>query len=305
MKLVFFNDFDLGVLRDDKTVVDVGAAVKGVKHVTPQDLMSGVIADFAKLHPAIEDAAKKGKGVPMDSVRLRPPLPKPTHIVAMAGNYMENGSKTEVPKINAFLKANSSVIGNGDTIVLPDAEATIFHHECELALVIGKEATNVKKADASKYIFGYMNFIDASARGLGNGSFYWGKSWDTFGPMGPCIVTADEIKNPQNLIMRLWVNGEARHEYTTSDMAHQIPEVVEWASGISTLEPGDVITLGTNHQGLGPIQDGDIVEMEGQGLGRLKVLVKDPKHREWPRGVDHEAADRAAGRTPPAAAPAR
>ena len=299
MKFTFFDEYTLGVLRDNM-IVDVTDAVKGVPHVTPQDLIVGVIGNYAKLKPALEDAVRRGKGIPMDSVRIRPPLPKPTHLVAMAVNYMENGALNEPPKINAFLKAPSCIIGNGDTVVLPPEKATIFHHECELALVIGKEASRVKRAEAYDYIFGYVNFIDASARGLGNGSFYWGKSWDSFGPMGPCLVTADEIKTPQNLPMRLWVNGEIRHEFSTSDMAHDIPECLEWVTGVTTLEPGDVITTGTNHQGIGAIQDGDVVEMEGQGLGRLKVYVKDSQSREWPRGIDKAFADARAGRTPPA-----
>jgi 2-keto-4-pentenoate hydratase/2-oxohepta-3-ene-1,7-dioic acid hydratase in catechol pathway len=308
MKFAFFNDFTLGVARDNM-IVDVSDAVKSVHHVTPQDLISGVISNYAQLKPALEKAAKEGKGVPMDSVRIRPPLPKPTHLVAMAVNYMEFGALKTPPKINAFLKSNSCIIGNGDTIVLPDTPATIFHHECELALVIGKTADKVKRADAYNYIFGYVNFIDVSARGVGNGSFYWQKSWDTFGPMGPFLVTADEIKTPQNLPMRLWVNGQPRHDFSTSDMAHNIPECVEWVTAINTMEPGDIITTGTNHQGIGAIQDGDVVEMEGQGLGRLKVTVKDAKKRSWPRGIDKAFADMRAGRTAPTpaapAAPAR
>jgi 2-keto-4-pentenoate hydratase/2-oxohepta-3-ene-1,7-dioic acid hydratase in catechol pathway len=296
MKFAFYDDFTLGVVRGSD-IVDVSEAVKGVKHVTPQDLISGVIAQYSSLKGSLEMAAKNGRGVPLASVRIRPPLPKPTHVVAMAVNYLENGAVKSPPPINAFLKSTSGIIGNGDTVVLPPEKASIFHHEAEFALVIGKEAAHVKKADAYNYIFGYVNFIDVSARGLGNGSLFWGKSWDTFAPMGPYLVTADEIATPQNWPVRLWVNGELRQEYSTSDMAYDIARCVEWASGITTLEPGDVITLGTNHQGLGAMQDGDIVEIEGQGLGRLKVLVKDEQRREWPRGIDKATADRAAGRS--------
>ena len=306
MKFAFFDEYTLGVVRDD-LIVDVREAVKSVAHVTAQDLISGVIGNYAKLKPALEEAARKGKGVPLASVRIRPPLPKPTHIVAMAVNYMEDGALKEPPKINAFLKSSSGIIGNGDTITLPPDKASIFHHECELALVIGKEASKVKRGDAYNYIFGYVNFIDASARNLGGGSFFWGKSWDSFGPMGPFLVTADEIKNPHDLRMRMWVNGTPRHNFSTSDMAHDIPECVEWATAVTTLEPGDIISTGTNHQGIGAIQDGDVVEMEGEGLGRLKVFVKDSLGREWPRGIDKSFADLRAGRTqpPPPAAPAR
>ncbi len=210
---------------------------------------------------------------------------------------MEFGARKEPAPINAFIKSPEAVIGNGDTIVLPDAQANIFHHEAELGVVIGKEARNVSAADAYSYVFGYVNFIDASARGLGNGSFFQGKSWDTFAPMGPCLVTADEVGDPQNLAVKLWVNGQLRQDFPTSDMGHKIPRCVEWVSGVTTLEPGDIISTGTNHQGLGAMQDGDLIEMEIQGLERLTVHVNDPLKREWPKGIDQATADRAAGRT--------
>ncbi len=296
MKLVFFNDFTLGVLVGGM-VHDITAAVKEIPHVTPQDLIQGVIVNFSNLHRPIEDLVRRSSGVPVGQVRLRPPLPRPTHIVAIAVNYMEFGARKEPAPINGFIKSSEAVIGNGDTIVLPDAQATIFHHEAELGVVIGKEARNVRAADAYSYVFGYVNFIDASARGLGNGSFYWGKSWDTFAPMGPCLVTADEVKDPQNLAVKLWVNGALRQDFPTSDMAHNIRRCVEWVSGITTLEPGDIISTGTNHQGLGAMQNGDLIEMEVQGLERRVVHIKDPLGREWPRGIDRATADRAAGRT--------
>ena len=114
--------------------------------------------------------------------------------------------------------------------------------------------------------------------------------------MGPALVTADEVSNPQDLPVKLWVNGDLRHDFSTSDMAHSIARCVEWASSVTTLEPGDVISTGTNHQGIGPVQDGDLVEMEIQGLERLTVHVKDSLKRQWPRGIDQRFADRMAGR---------
>lgn len=295
MKLAFFNDFTLGVLKNGN-VVDVSDAVKDVPHVTPSDLINGVIADFGRLRGKLEEAVAKSDGVPMSSVRLRAPLPKPGKIIAMAVNYLEFGAR-EMPTINAFIKSSESVIGSGDTLVLPPAQANIFHHEAELGVVIGKEATNVSAANAYDYIFGYVNFIDGSARGLGNGSFYWGKSWDTFGPMGPCVVTGDEIPDPQNMAVKLWVNGDLRQDFPTSDMAHKIDACVEWCSSITTLEPGDIIITGTNHQGLGAMQDGDVIEMEAEGLERLTFNVRDDLKRVWPRGIDQATADRVAGRT--------
>ena len=107
------------------------------------------------------------------------------------------------------------------------------------------------------------------------------KSRDTFAPMGPYIVTADEISEPQRLQIRLWVNGEIKQNFNTSDMAHQIPRCIEWVSSIHTLEPGDILATGTNHRGLNAFQDGDLVELETEGLGRLHVRVRDDLKRTW------------------------
>src|SRR5262249_6744230 len=214
---------------------------------------------------------------PLTQVKLRPPVPKPYDIVAMAVNYMEDGTRSAPAPINAFHKSPHAIIGDGDTMVLPDVPATIFEGEAELALVIGKRASNVKAADAYDYIFGYINFIDMSARGLkpdGN-TFFQMKSRDTFAPIGPYLVTADEVSDPQNLQIRLWVNGILKQNFNSNDMAHKIPRVVEWASSIHPLEPGDIIATGTNHRGLSAMQDGDTVELEVDGLGRLHVGVKD------------------------------
>jgi 2-keto-4-pentenoate hydratase/2-oxohepta-3-ene-1,7-dioic acid hydratase in catechol pathway len=203
----------------------------------------------------------------------------------MAVNYMEDGTLKELPPINAFHKSASAVIGHGDTMVLPDIPATIFEGEAELALVIGKRASHVKAADAMKYVFGYTNFIDGSARGVlppGN-TFYQMKSRDTFAPIGPFLVTADEVKDPQNLQIRLWVNGTLYQNFNTNDMAHKIPRCIEWVSSIHALEPGALLATGTNHRGLNPFQDGDKVEVEVESLGRLAFKVKDDLKRTWAR----------------------
>jgi 2-keto-4-pentenoate hydratase/2-oxohepta-3-ene-1,7-dioic acid hydratase in catechol pathway len=203
----------------------------------------------------------------------------------MAVNYMEDGTRSEPAPINAFLKSPSAVIGDGDTMVLPDVPATIFEGEGEIALVIGKRASGVKAAEAMDYVFAYFNFIDGSARGLppsGN-TFYQMKSRDTFAPLGPYLVTADEVPDPDHLQVRLWVNGDLKQNYNTSDMAHKIPRCIEWVSSIHALEPGDVLALGTNHRGLSAFQDGDLLELEVEGLGRLHVRVRDDLKRTWAR----------------------
>jgi 2-keto-4-pentenoate hydratase/2-oxohepta-3-ene-1,7-dioic acid hydratase in catechol pathway len=284
VKLLYFDDFKLGVLKGEN-VVDVSSQVQDIPHIGPHDLISGLIENFDQYRGKLQQAVDAGQGVPVSSVRIRPPLPKPYNIVCMAVNYMEDGTREHPAPINAFLKSASSIIGDNDTMVLPDAPATIFEGEAEMALVIKKHASHVAAADAMDYIFGYFNFIDGSARGLppeGN-TFYLMKSRDTFGPMGPYLVTADEIADPLNLQVKLWVNGRLMQNYNTSDMAHKIPRCIEWITATHSLEAGDVISLGTNHRGLNPFMDGDRVEIETEGLGRLHFNVKDDLERTWER----------------------
>ena len=261
MKLLFFDDFKLGVLKGD-SVLDVTPLVQDVPRTGPHDLISGLIARFAQYRTRLEEAATKPGGVSLSRVRIRPPLPRPTNIVCMAVNYMEDGTRAAPAPLNAFHKTSSAVIGDGDTLVLPDVPATIFEGEAELAVVIGRRGTRVAAAEAMDHVFGYVNFIDGSARGLppaGN-TFYQSKSHDTFAPVGPYLVTVDEIPDPHRLQVRLWVNGELKQDFNTSDMAHRIPRCVEWVSSIHTLDPGDVLATGTNHRGLSALQDGDRVE---------------------------------------------
>jgi 2-keto-4-pentenoate hydratase/2-oxohepta-3-ene-1,7-dioic acid hydratase in catechol pathway len=284
MKLVFFDDFKLGVVKDG-TVVDISDSVSSIPHQEPSELINRLIANFSDHKQKLTEVVNERTGVPISQVRLRSPMPKPFNIVAMAVNYMEDGTRAEPAPINAFHKSPNAVIGDGDTMVLPDIPATIFEGEAEMALVIGKRAERVKAEDAYDYIFGYLNFIDGSARGLqevGN-TFYQMKSRETFAPMGPWLVTADEISDPLNLQVQLWVNGELKQNYNTSDMAHKIPRCIEWASSMHTLEPGDVVALGTNHRGLSALMDGDLVELEVEGLARLHVNVRDDLKRTWAR----------------------
>lgn len=293
MKILYFDDFKLGVLKGGM-VVDISAVVKDIPHTGPHNLINGLIDRFDEYKKRIEDAVAEGKGVPYASVRIRPPLPKPYNLDCMAVNYMEDGTRSEPAPINAFHKSPNSVIGDGDTMVLPDAPATVFEGEAEMALVIGKRASKVKAADAMDYVFGYVNFIDGSARGLpptGN-TFYQMKSRETFAPLGPYIVTKDEIADPQNLQIKLWNNGVLRQNFNTNDMGHKIPRCVEFVSSLHTLEPGDVLPTGTNHRGLHSFQDGDKIELETEGLGRLHITVKDELKRTWERETRLERQDR-------------
>src|SRR5262245_21424903 len=137
MKLLFFDDFRLGVLKGD-AVVDVSDTVKDIPHTGPHNLISGLIERFGEYKARLEGAASRGHAKRVGQLRVRPPLPKPYNIVAMAVNYMEDGPRSEPAPINAFHKSPNSVIGDGDTMVLPDVPATIFEGEAEVALIIGK-----------------------------------------------------------------------------------------------------------------------------------------------------------------------
>jgi 2-keto-4-pentenoate hydratase/2-oxohepta-3-ene-1,7-dioic acid hydratase in catechol pathway len=293
MKLAYFDDFKLGVVKGDR-IVDVSAAVQDIPHTGPGNLISGLIERFADYRQRLEAAAERDAGVPLAGVRLRPPLPRPGTIVCMAVNYMEDGTRSEPAPINAFLKSPGAIIGPGDTMELPDVPATVFEGEAEFAVVIGKRAKNVRAADAMSHVFGYVNFIDGSARGLpptGN-TFYQMKSRDTFAPIGPYIVTADEIADPQKLGIRLTVNGTVKQKFNSDDMAHKIPRCLEWVSSIHTLEPGDILATGTNHRGLNAFHDGDVVELETEGLGSLRINVRDPLKRTWSRETRLERQDK-------------
>jgi 2-keto-4-pentenoate hydratase/2-oxohepta-3-ene-1,7-dioic acid hydratase in catechol pathway len=285
VKLLFIEDFRLCVLRDPEHAVDVSAAVADIPHTGPHELINGLIARFEAYRGRLEQAAAQDAPIPLAGKRIRPPLPKPGNIVCMAVNYMEDGTLPAPAPINAFHKAASAVIGPGDAMVLPDVPATIFEGEAELAVVIGRRTSHVPAAQAMDHVFGYMNFIDGSARGLkpANNSFFQMKSRETFAPIGPWIVTRDEISNPQDLRVRLSNNGMPMQDFSTSDMAHDIARCIEWVSSIHTLEPGDILATGTNHRGLNAFMDGDRIALEVEGCGRLEFSVHDALKRTWSR----------------------
>jgi 2-keto-4-pentenoate hydratase/2-oxohepta-3-ene-1,7-dioic acid hydratase in catechol pathway len=301
VKLCYFNDYRLGVVKGDQ-VVDITDAVKDIPHLHAANLIIGLIKRWDSYKAKVEKAAAAGKGVALSGVRLRAPVPRPGNIDCMAVNYMEDGTLKEKPMINAFHKASNAIIGNGDTMILPDAPASVFEGEAELALVIGKRATRVPASEAMKHIFGYTCFIDGSARGLpppGN-VFFQMKSRDTFAPTGPWIVTADEIADPMNLNITLTNNGAVMQKFNTNDMAHNIPRCIEWLSSIHTLEPGDIVATGTNHRGLNPFMDGDKIELTVEKVGTLKFNVKDEHKRTWARitRLQHKESGKEGPHTP-------
>lgn len=272
----------------DENVIDISTAVPGLK--SPQDMMMSIIDGFDDMKPKLEGLAGSTASVPLRAAHLLPPLPRPGKILSCIANYRENNEHRDPRPLNMFMKNPDAVIGPGDTIRLPDfSEPTSFMHEAELAIVIKGPAHNVKAADWRSAVFGYTGMIDVTARGEGRATWkrnsWMGKSFDTFAPIGPCIVTADEIPDPNDVHVRFWNNGELRHDFNTSDMEHKVPEVVEFATTIMTLNSGDIISTGTNHEGLGYLQDSEEVVFDIAGIGSMTLSVSDPLKRKWERGV--------------------
>jgi len=276
MRFIFFNDFKPGVVTGE-TVWDISSLIKNTPIDHPQEIVRRIIADYENLSSKVEQHCQDTAGLPLGSVRIRPPVPKPVHLLGAMNNYKRDGRFVD---LDFFIKSSTCIIGSGDTVELPELEVDHFAHEAELAVVIKKHGKKIKASEAMEYVFGYTGFIDVSSRGVGN-TYFLRKSFDTFGPMGPVLVTADEVPDPHDLGVRLWVDDSLRQDFRTSDMAIQIPKLIEEASTVCALEPGDVISSGTHHLGQGPIQDGEKVTLEIERIGRMTVHVKDPLHRTW------------------------
>jgi 2-keto-4-pentenoate hydratase/2-oxohepta-3-ene-1,7-dioic acid hydratase in catechol pathway len=215
----------------------------------------------------------------------------------MAANYRENTDKPALP-IDGFLVSPEAVMDPGGTTVLPPFDFSICHHEAELVAVIGKKGKDLSRGQAMSYVFGYTAGVDVSARGL------WArlsKAFDGFKPLGPCLVTADEIGDPHNLRVQLSVDGQERQDYNTADIGHPIDECLEWWSSICTILPGDLLFVGTNHQQLGPLQDGETSEMGIEKIGAFQFHIVDPKKRTWPKGIDPSVGQMVRGRLTEAA----
>jgi 2-keto-4-pentenoate hydratase/2-oxohepta-3-ene-1,7-dioic acid hydratase in catechol pathway len=274
----------------ERGLVDISRAV-AAGH-TPQLTMQGIIADFERLRPGLEKLARDEDALPLDKVRLKAPLPRPGKILACIANYWEHAQREARP-LNMFMKNPDAVVGPGDTIELPEYTVPwMFMHEAELALVMKGPAKRVAAKNWRSAVFGYTCMIDVSAREQGRRTWpatpltsWLGKSFDTFAPLGPCIATADEIPDPNDLIVRFWNDGQLRHNYNTDDMEHRVPELVEFATTVMTMNSGDVIACGTNHEGLGALQDGETAEIEIERIGRMQLKVRDPLKRTWERGI--------------------
>jgi 2-keto-4-pentenoate hydratase/2-oxohepta-3-ene-1,7-dioic acid hydratase in catechol pathway len=288
-------------LFTDRGLVPFGAMIEG--EPDPQGVMEQVIDRYDALKPELTRLQAEGRAISMESVRILPPLPRPATIFSCMGNYWEHAQRAAQP-LNMWLKNPDAVVGPGDVVRIPEfTDPWMFMHEAELGVVLKGLSKNVAEADWRKAVFGYTGFMDITARGHGRITWravsWLGKNFDTFAPIGPCITTADEILEPNDLHVRFWNDGQLRHNYNTDDMEHRVPELVAFVTSFMTVHSGDLIACGTNHEGLGPIQDGETLEIEIQQIGRMKLTVEDPLKRTWERGVymgedstNHEAVRR-------------
>lgn len=290
MKLALFNENRTGLLEGDN-VVDITDILSASGFTGSSIAMIDVVANFDMLRERIEQGAPSCPRLPLSEVRLRAPLPRPGKVLAMGSNYLEGTEGPPLP-IWAFFKSPDAIIGPEETINLPPVDARIFHHEGELVAIIGKKGKNIAREDAAGHVFGYTAGIDVSGRFPVITNSIFNKSHDSFAPIGPWIVTADEIADPHSLRVRLWVDDQLRQDFNTSDMGHTIWDSIAYLSGVTTLHPGDLIFTGTNHQGLGALQDGERVKIDIEKIGWLRLNVTDPLKRSWPKAVDQEIGAR-------------
>lgn len=286
MKIASFNDHRVGIV-DGPDVYDMTATLPEVLQELPRQRINWLIAHWADLQPKLTGYRQAGKATPLSSVRLLPANPAPQHVFAAPANYQKHigelGDRVVTPKGRSareqgfFLKAPGSLVGASGALLLPRGSQRRFDHESELAVIISKEARNVTRERAMDYVFGYSCLIDATMR-IEKPSFEeersMRKSFDTFTPLGPWLVTADEVPNPENLKNQLWVNGELKQSANTSELIVGIAELIELISSVLTLQPGDVIASGTP-EGVGPFKPGDEVRIEIERVGSMTLPVRE------------------------------
>jgi 2-keto-4-pentenoate hydratase/2-oxohepta-3-ene-1,7-dioic acid hydratase in catechol pathway len=282
MKIARFNGGRIGIVIGD-TIRDVTVAAGIDPAEWPPVGPVRLIADFAALRDKLAAAAQMASPLPLDEARLETPVPWPNKVIAYPTNYRDHAAEMASTKRanlqGYFLKANSSLSGPNDPIELPDVPGREVHHECEIAVVIGTQGRHIPIARAIDHVFGYSCLLDITIRGKEERVMR--KSFDTFTPVGPWIVTADEVPDPADIGMRLWVNGQMRQEATTKDLIVDIAQMIALASSASTLYPGDLIATGTP-AGVGPIRDGDRVTIEVDHVGRMSVPVVASKRGSSP-----------------------
>jgi len=292
MQLASVKPNDLAVVRDGSLIL-LGAQLARDGLLPQGASMIDLITQYDRLRDPIAKAAANGAAIKLDPQRLHPPVERPSKLWAAASNYKRGSTGLEDARGRGsaqdsaaeelleaiFLKPPSAIIGPEASILISKRAETIFP-ELELCVVIGKKSRNLPKDRALEAVFGYTIILDVTARGP-----KWRKDlvqtrcvrkgFDTFAPTGPWITTKDEIANPQNLAMRLWVNGELRQSARTDAMINSVADLVSYLSHISTLNPGDLIATGNPddpafQQELKP---GDIVKVEIEGIGAMNLRV--------------------------------
>jgi len=289
MKFVTFqsryneNHYRAGLLTDAGEILDLSPPDKG-------DLTAGEVVNVFNLDGYYYGVAKTAIENPdwgdrflKSEVMLAAPVPRPGKIICIGLNYRDHAAESgmEIPKSPViFSKFSSCAIGANEPVVVPNG-STQSDYEAELAFVMGRRAKNVRREDALSYVFGYTNFNDVSSRDFqfADGQWQRGKSCDTFAPFGEFVATTDEIPDPQNLSIKLRLNGDVMQDSNTSQMIFGVAELIEFLSRFITLEPGDVVATGTP-PGVGfarkpPVylKDGDTVKVEIDGLGVLSNPV--------------------------------
>ncbi|HYG41513.1 MAG TPA: fumarylacetoacetate hydrolase family protein [Bordetella sp.] len=275
----------IGIVSDD------GKSIRPLD-VDGMDANAGVLPLITAQIPLTDLARKAGAPQPLDGVRLRAPVPRPSRNVFCVGrNYHEHANELSGSIFKdskdgeawpiIFSKVPESVVGPTDDVRLPTGISSDIDYEAELCVVIGKQGKNIARADALAHIYGYTIVNDVTARDVQQRHRQWhlGKSFDTFCPMGPWIVTADEL-DAGNIDIRCLVNGEVRQSANTRDLIFDIGTIIENCSRGITLYPGDVIATGTPAGvglGMDPpcfLKDGDVVRVEIQGIGHIENVFK-------------------------------
>jgi len=293
MKICRFNDTRLGLV-DSGRVYDVTSVLENLAPLRwPLPFGDPLIAQLDQLRPALEQAKLTAAGVPAGEVRFQSVISSASKILAAPANYRKHVEQdTKDPEVDAgvhsamlkgverpvdtyglFLKASSSLVGPADGITIDwPGERRRVDHEVELAVVIGKVARHVPREQAFDYVAGYGLGLDITIRGAEERSFR--KSADSFAVFGPWLSTPDELSDPNDTAFWLSVNGEIRQSSSTSAITVPIAELIELASNVYTLYPGDIIMTGTP-EGVGPIRDGDIIRAGCDGIGEMELLVRE------------------------------
>jgi 2-keto-4-pentenoate hydratase/2-oxohepta-3-ene-1,7-dioic acid hydratase in catechol pathway len=283
MKLLTFvegGEFKSGIVTD-QGVIDVAAAAQALGVNAPTTIKGAVEQGTGSLSDLVSKA-QTGESWLRDesSLTLGPVVSDPGKIICIGLNYAKHAAESNMPIPThpvVFSKFNNTLAGQGESVPLDTSVAEQFDYEVELCVVIGKTASRVSEADALDYVFGYCTANDISVRDLQTRTSQWllGKTPDKFFPIGPYLVTSDEVGDPQNLRITCAVNGETRQDSNTSDMIFSVAQIVSYLSQYFPLEAGDLITTGTPEgvaMGMANkpwLKAGDVVEVEVEKLGKL------------------------------------